>query len=129
MEKKEKDKEMLYIPQGLKSEVEIFEGFGKTEILETAISVLVVAGISFLYKLITGNELTAILILLSGAFASVSFHVKADNNLSIKDQLQFLFNFMRSKKKYPYETTLKVKKIQAVFIEEEFGEEDITHNK
>lgn len=98
----EERKYSLYIPQGLKTRVEIFEGFGKKELIKTII-VTIVAGIFdvFLYFILKDPAISVIFILLV-IFGSIMMLTKDKNNISVIDQIEFMIKFAKSQKVYKY---------------------------
>ena len=66
------EEENLYIPMGLKEEDEYWQGFGRKELIETAIA------------------------------ASIMFYTKDYTNLSIYDQVRNMMDFKKSQKIYEY---------------------------
>lgn len=98
----ERKKQSLYIPQGLKTRVEIFDGYGKEELFKTII-VTVIAGIfdAFMYFIFRNTVISMvfILVVISG---SVMMLTKDKNNISVVDQVGFMIKFARSQKVYRY---------------------------
>lgn len=98
----EKEKEALYIPQGIKFKSEIFEGYGKAELFQSIIGILVISVIDAVIFIITKRVILTMIIILTGIAGSVMFVTKDKNNLSVVDQLKNMFNFYRAQKSYPY---------------------------
>ena len=97
------DQNGLYIPSGLKTNTEIFDGYGKAElmgtILATAISGAVAIGINLIVKSIP----LCIIFVLTVMAGSVMMLVKDGNmNLSMLDQLRYMVRFWKCRKFYPY---------------------------
>lgn len=92
----------LYIPQGLRTRVEIVDGYAKEELFKTII-VTVVAGVtSYSLYLITKSTATSVVTLLVSVAASVIMQTKDKNNISVVDQLGFMIRFSKSQKRYKY---------------------------
>ena len=75
----------LYIPTGVKAENELFNGFGKRELLQSTIGSLfggAIAGPAF--------------------FGSVMMCTKDQNNQSVVDQIGNMVRFWRSQQIFPY---------------------------
>lgn len=96
------EKRSLYIPQGLKTENEIFAGFGKNEMIRAFIICLIAIFIDALIYLITRNALICVVIMLSSVTASIMATQKDKSNTSIFDQIKFMIRFSRTQKYYPY---------------------------
>lgn len=98
----EKKKNPLYIPQGLKTRVEIFDGFGKEELFKTIMVTIVVGILDILYYLIFKNTVVSIVAILVAIAGSVMMLMKDRTNISVVDQVGFMVRFARSQKFYPY---------------------------
>jgi hypothetical protein len=98
----ERKKNPLYIPQGLKTRVEIFDGFGKEELFKTIIVTIVVGILDILYYLIFKNTVVSIVAILVAIAGSVMMLTKDHTNISVVDQVGFMVRFARSQKYYPY---------------------------
>ena len=93
----------LYIPTGLKTEKEIYTGFGKNELIQAVIGTVIIAAVDMLISLIILNNLPAfIIVLLLGIFVSVMCVQKDITNLSVLDMTVNLYKYMRSQKIYYY---------------------------
>ncbi|MDA3846928.1 MAG: hypothetical protein PF505_10380 [Vallitaleaceae bacterium] len=95
-------KQTLYIPHGLKTRVEIFDGFGKEELLKTILVTLVAGGIDALLFLIFRNVVTSMVFILIAISGSVMMLTKDKTNISVVDQVGFMVRFARSQKVYKY---------------------------
>ncbi len=98
----ERTKNPLYIPQGLKTRVEIFDGYGKEELFKTILVTLVVGVFDVLYFLIFKNTVVSIVTILVAIAGSVMMLTKDHTNVSVVDQVGFMIRFARSQKIYPY---------------------------
>ena len=92
----------LYIPTGVKAENELFNGFGKRELLQSTISSLFGGAIAALLWLIAGNVALTVVAVLSGIFGSVMMCTKDQNNQSVVDQIGNMVRFWRSQQIFPY---------------------------
>ena len=93
---------ILYIPSGVKSENELFNGFGKRELLQSmawALFGFLAAGAVWL---IFRNVAATVVTILTGIFGSVMMCTKDQNNLSVADQIVNIIRFSRSQQIYPY---------------------------
>jgi hypothetical protein len=99
---KERKMNPLYIPQGLKTRVEIFDGFGKEELFKTIIVTIVVGILDIMYYLIFKNTVVSIVTILVAIAGSVMMLTKDRSNISVVDQVGFMIRFARSQKYYPY---------------------------
>ena len=95
-------KQTLYIPQGLKTRVEIFDGFGKEELVKTILVTLVAGGIDALLFLMFRNVVTSVVFMLIAISGSVMMLTKDKTNISVVDQVGFMVRFARSQKIYKY---------------------------
>ena len=92
----------LYIPNGVKAENELFNGFGKRELLQSTIGSLFGGAIAALLWLIAGNVALTVVAVLSGIFGSVMMCTKDQNNQSVVDQIGNMVRFWRSQQIFPY---------------------------
>ncbi|MBV1758075.1 MAG: hypothetical protein KMY55_09560 [Dethiosulfatibacter sp.] len=98
----ERKKNPLYIPQGLKTRVEIFDGFGKEELFKTIMVTIIVGILDIMYYLIFKNTVVSIVTILVAIAGSVIMLTKDHTNISVVDQVGFMVRFARSQKYYPY---------------------------
>ena len=99
----EGNRDTLYIPAGLKTQREIYSGFGKKELRQAIIATLVIAAIDvFVSLLILNNLAIFVIVLFLGVFMSVMCVQKDTTNLSVLDMVTNLYNYLRSQKKYYY---------------------------
>jgi hypothetical protein len=92
----------LYIPMGVKTENEFFNGFGKKELLQAAVGSLFGGVIALLVFIVSGNVAYTMIAVLSGIAGSVMMTVKDQYNMSVVGQVANLIRFSRSQKVYPY---------------------------
>ncbi|MEN3005990.1 hypothetical protein [Dehalobacterium formicoaceticum] len=92
----------LYIPLGVKTEVEFFPGFGKKQMFQAAVGSILFGLAAFLIWLMTGSVAGTVVTVLSGIAGSVMMTAKDANNLSVVNQCANMFRFARSQKYYPY---------------------------
>lgn len=92
----------LYIPLGVKTEVEFFPGFGRKQMFQAAIGSMFFGLVAFLIWLVTGSVSGTVVTVLSGIAGSVMMTARDSTNLSVVDQCASMFRFMRSQKYYPY---------------------------
>lgn len=96
------EKDNLYIPQGLKVDKEIFDGFGKKEMIRavTIFSILMmIDGVVYLFK---KNIIIFIITMLISASASIMMTQKDKSNISAYDQIKYMIRFYKSQKYYKY---------------------------
>ncbi len=98
----ERKKQSLYIPQGLKTRVEIFDGYGKEELFKTIIATIVAGILDALMYLIFRNTVISMVFILVAISGSVMMLTKDKNNISVVDQVGFMVRFARSQKIYKY---------------------------
>ena len=92
----------LYIPTGVKAENELFNGFGKRELLQSVIGSLFGGAVAALLWLVAGNVALTVVAVLSGIFGSVMMCTKDQNNQSVVDQIGNMVRFWRSQQIFPY---------------------------
>lgn len=96
------EKETLYIPLGLKTKTEIFDGFGKEELFQAIVATLVAGVIDIAAYFITKSVSFCVVFILSAIAGSVMMLTKDKSNISVLDQLKFMVRFAKSQKKYGY---------------------------
>ena len=98
----ERKKNALYIPQGLKTRVEIFDGYGKEELVKTLLVTTLAGVLDIFYYLIFKNTVVSVVMILVAIAGSVMMLTKDHTNISVVDQVGFMIRFARSQKIYPY---------------------------
>ena len=98
----ERKKNALYIPQGLKTRVEIFDGYGKEELVKTLLVTTLVGVLDIFYYLIFKNTVVSVVMILVAIAGSVMMLTKDYTNISVVDQVGFMIRFARSQKIYLY---------------------------
>ncbi|TWH59308.1 hypothetical protein DesLBE_3683 [Desulfitobacterium sp. LBE] len=94
--------EKLYIPMGVKTETEIFPGFGRREFLQSIVGSVGTGVLAFLIWAFSRNVTPSVICILTGIVGSVMMTTKDQSNLSVVDQVRNMVGFMRSQKYYPY---------------------------
>ncbi len=114
------EKDTLYIPMGVKTEPELFSGFGKKEFGRAFIGSVICCVIALLIWIFTANVAMTMIMVLTGIFGSVIMTTRDSNNLSVVDQLINMMSFARSQKIYPYryKDEWEIKELQK-FVKEE----------
>ena len=92
----------LYIPMGVKTENEFFSGFGKKELLQAAVGVIIALIVSLIIFLVSRNVSYTMIGVLSGIAGSVMMVTKDQYNMSVVTQVANLIRFSRSQKVYSY---------------------------
>ena len=92
----------LYIPTGVKAQNELFNGFGRRELLQSAVGSLLGGAVATLLWLVSGNVALTVVAALTGIFGSVMMCTKDQNNQSVVDQIGNMVRFGRSQQIYPY---------------------------
>lgn len=98
----ERKKQSLYIPQGLKTRVEIFDGYGKEEFFKTIMASVIAGILDVLMYLVFRNTVISMVFILVAISASVMMLTKDKNNISVVDQAGFMIRFVKSQKIYKY---------------------------
>lgn len=99
---KDKKEIMLYIPMGVKLEEELFNGFGKKELIRSCISMLISFFISFTIFLFNRNQSVLIVGLLTSVFGSIMLCIKDSQNQSVLDYIINVINFYKEQQVYNY---------------------------
>lgn len=92
----------LYIPQGLKLRKEIFNGYGKEELMKTILVTLVAGVIDALQFFLTRNTVITIVFMLVAVSGAVLMLTKDNSNISVVDQMGFIIRYQFGQKKYKY---------------------------
>ncbi|MCT4563554.1 MAG: hypothetical protein N4A68_04470 [Maledivibacter sp.] len=92
----------LYIPQGLKLRKEIFNGYGKEELMKTILVTLVAGAIDTLQFFVTRNTVVTIVFMLVAVSGAVLMLTKDNSNISVVDQMGFIIRYQFGQKKYKY---------------------------
>lgn len=96
------EKQTLYIPLGLKTRTEIFDGFGKEELFKSIIVTLIAGAIDTIIYMLTKNTALSVVFILSAIAGSVMMLTKDQSNVSVVDQMIFMIRFSKSQKRYRY---------------------------
>ncbi|HQA57170.1 MAG TPA: hypothetical protein PK033_04760 [Acetivibrio sp.] len=94
--------EKLYIPMGVKTESEIFSGFGRKQLLQSIVGSIGAGVVAIFIWIFSHNVTPAVICVLTGIIGSVMMTTKDQTNLSVVDQVQNMVRFARSQKYYPY---------------------------
>lgn len=93
---------MLYIPMGVKLEQEIFNGFGKKELIRSIITMGTSFFISFIIYLFNTSQTILIVSILTSIFGSIMLCIKDTQNQSVLDYLINFVNFYKEQQVYNY---------------------------
>ena len=96
------EKETLYIPLGLKTRTELFDGFGKEELFKSIVVTLIAGGVDAVIYIVSKNIVICVVLILSIIAGSVMMLAKDQSNISVVDQIKFMIRFAKSQKRYPY---------------------------
>jgi len=102
----------LYIPLGVKTEREIFAGFGRKQLFQAVIGTLCFCVIALLVFLVSRKIAFALVALVFGAVGSVMMTTKDQSNLSVVDQMQNIIRFLRGQKVYPCRFKTKWRRLE-----------------
>ena len=98
----EEQKWELYIPSGVKAENELFNGFGRRELLQSIAGSLFGGAVAAVIWLCSNNVAFTVVAVLTGILGSVMMCTKDQNNQSVVDQVGNMIRFARSQQIYPY---------------------------
>lgn len=93
---------MLYIPSGVKTRNEIFDGFGKRELLQSIVGSLFGGITAVVIWLVSHNIAFTVVAVLTGIFGSVMMCTRDQYNQSVVDQIGNMVRFAREQQIYPY---------------------------
>lgn len=96
------DDMILYVPSGVKSESELFNGLGRRELFQSLVGAGCSGIMAIILWLIFRNVAATIVSILAGIFGSVMMCTKDQNNMSVTDQAIQMIRFSRSQQIYPY---------------------------
>ncbi|UYO64411.1 hypothetical protein LNN31_08310 [Acetobacterium wieringae] len=103
MEKSESQRDELYIPLGIKSEQDIFPGFGKKETIQIGIVLVFTLMGVITYYTASNDSFGAILSLMFIGATAIVIIRKNENNQSVVDLARHVFTYYRSQRKYQYQ--------------------------
>lgn len=92
----------LYIPSGVKKDNELFNGFGKRELMQSVIGSLFGGALAAVIWLFSRNVAFTVVMVLTAIFGSVMMCTKDQNNQSVVDQIGNMIRFAKSQQIYPY---------------------------
>jgi mannitol-specific phosphotransferase system IIBC component len=98
----EQEIDTLYIPLGLKTRSEIFDGFGKSELLTSIVVTLIGGVLDAAFWFIFKNPAVCVVAILTIISGSVMMLTKDKTNISVADQIKFMVRFAKLQKKYSY---------------------------
>lgn len=96
------EKESLYIPQGLKVKPEIYEGFGKEELMKSIITITCFGLVDTILYMIFKNTAIFVVFFLTAVAGTIMMLTKDRTNISVVDQVWYMIRFARSQKVYKY---------------------------
>ncbi len=99
----------LSIPQGIKLKKEIYNGYSRTELIQTSYVMFVAGIISIIIYLVAKDLIICIFFLILIFIITVAMLIKNSTNISAFDQLKFIINFSSGQKKYMYKYEREVK--------------------
>jgi hypothetical protein len=79
------EKEILYMPQGLKTRVEIINGFGKEELFKTIVVTMIAGMIDIVIYLLLKNTLKSVVFMIVSIAVSIMMLRKDKTNISVFD--------------------------------------------
>ena len=110
----------LYIPRGLKLRSEIFNGFGKEELIKTIISSITFGIIDIIIYLITKNTVISVVFILTTISGTILMLTKDHNNISVVDQVGFLLEYSLKQKNYMYKYEIGNETIDEITVIKEW---------
>lgn len=98
----ENNNQSLYIPSNVKTRSEIFEGYGKNEIVQTIVATVLIILVAFLIFRFNKSVSFLVVFILVGIAASIMCVTKDKHNQSVVDHLKNMIQFMKEQQKYKY---------------------------
>jgi len=96
------NEKQLYIPSGLKLRSEIFNGFGKEELIRTVVACIVFGIVDLIIYLWTKNTVMSVVFILTTFSGTILMLTKDHYNISVFDQVGFLMAYAIKQKNYLY---------------------------
>ena len=93
----------LFIPSNVKTRSEIFDGYGKEEVIQTIIATIVFLIIALIVFSFTESVSFVVVFVLVGIAGTIMCVTKDKSNLSIVDHFVNMINFSREQQDYEYE--------------------------
>jgi len=91
----------LYIPQGIKEDAEIFDGFGKKELASTIIVTIIGVISGVILYFISGSLVVCMSTILISAAIAIGIFTKVDN-ISMFTRICGIIAYAKSQKYYPF---------------------------
>ena len=92
----------LYIPYGVVSETELFNGFTTTQLKKSIKGFVLSIILSAIVFVVFGKIESTALILIVGIISSIIVNIKYDNNYSFAETIQLLMRFGKEQQNYRY---------------------------
>jgi len=92
----------LYIPSNVKTRSEIFEGYGKNEIMQTLLATIVIVIVAFLICAFNKSVSFVVVFILVGIAGSIMCVTKDKYNQSIVDHVKNIIAFSSKQQDYEY---------------------------
>ncbi|MDO5564748.1 MAG: hypothetical protein Q4F88_05940 [Eubacteriales bacterium] len=102
MEDKNTQEQKLYIPLNVTNRIDYFPGFGKKELMQAVIGLIVEIPAGILIYIIMHQTLPMLITFFAGAFFRVTMTTKNQNNISVVDLISFSINYYKEQRIYPY---------------------------
>jgi len=93
----------LFIPSNVKTRSEIFDGYGKEEIIQTVIATIALLVIALIVFSFTESVSFVVIFVLVGIAATIMCVTKDQYNLSVLDHFKNMVNFSRKQQDFEYE--------------------------
>lgn len=92
----------LYIPMGVKSTPEFFNGFGRRELGQSMIGIVAFGCVALLIHFVTHSSFATLVTMFIGIMGSFFATTKGGNNLNAIDEARLLVSYFQSQKQYRY---------------------------
>lgn len=102
MKQEEEKNIMLYIPLGINTRLDFFTGYGKKEMLQSLVGVIIGGLIALLVFIITNSVFIVMITLMMSVGGSILATTKNSINQSIVDYIGDVIAFSKSRKTFPY---------------------------
>ena len=102
-DKLHEEQHTLFIPSNVKTRSEIFDGYGKEEVIQTIIATIVFLVIALIVFSFTKSVSFVVIFVLVGIAATIMCVTKDQYNLSVLDHFKNMVNFSRKQQDFENE--------------------------
>ena len=93
---------VFYIPIGVKTRIDYFPGFGKEELKQAMVGIILGGLVSLAVYICSNLMIWTLIAAFTTLSASILVTTKNSINISVVDYISFAMKFSKEKKTYPY---------------------------